>query len=359
MSARISQNVKYNIGYDFIRGLCALIVFFVHLKPLVYSAPITFSGISIYPFEFAAAIAVEFFFALSGVLLAPPLYKAFKSSLPKKNMTIFMLRRWYRTLPVYYLGLLFSLGVFVLIGNEIPDNILSYAFFVQNLFSFHEDFYSVSWSLSVEEIFYVIFPLLIFVSLMIFTQYDRAFKFSILTIFLICLALRSSSIFTMENWNEDLRVASLLRLDTIAVGVFFGLYVKSVSRPLFWLAIVFTLATYLYWSIFASYIDRSAIHACLLSFSFTLLPFACAVIVLKSGQILKLAKNQGLIKFNADISYSLYVFHIPLINLLIYFKEDLSPLFVSFFILSVIGFCYLIFRCIETPILLRRPNYVQ
>ena len=115
-------------------------------------------------FEYYSHIFVEIFFILSGFVLFKQLSKVYND---KKNLRIFYLRRWFRTIPLYLVALAF----FTVITNSYNFDFIKYVFFIQKIIPefVHKDYFMVAWSLSIEEIFYLIFPLYL-ISLKILVQ---------------------------------------------------------------------------------------------------------------------------------------------------------------------------------------------
>src|SRR5262249_21673156 len=113
--------------------------------------------------EMVSVLAVEVFFVLSGFVLAAQILDCIESR-DWANVRVFLARRWLRTIPPY----LFALVVVSAVSEQSsgPD-FLRYALYVQSLVlpANAHDYYPVAWSLSVEEWFYVTFPLLAFLSL--------------------------------------------------------------------------------------------------------------------------------------------------------------------------------------------------
>ena len=112
---------------------------------------------------------VDLFFVLSGFLIGGILLKQI-TNLPQFNFSAllkFWKRRWLRTLPNYYLVL--GLNVLVVYFNIINEDFQQFNwkffFFLQNFTSPFSGFFWESWSLSVEEWFYLISPLAIFLLL--------------------------------------------------------------------------------------------------------------------------------------------------------------------------------------------------
>ena len=107
-------------------------------------------------FEFTSILGVELFFILSGFVLAPQILKLEKN--PKKYIKTFLLRRWIRTVPPYIVALICA-GILFGYGDAL--NFLKFLTYTQNIFRDNSlpNFFSVAWSLSVEEWFYIFLPL--------------------------------------------------------------------------------------------------------------------------------------------------------------------------------------------------------
>lgn len=106
------------------------------------------------------AVGVEIFFVLSGFLIGGILFRELdKRQSFGKTLKRFWVRRWYRILPLYYLAITVK---FVFFQPEIGWNVLYYYFFLQNNF-YGVQFYGVTWSLVIEEWFYLAAPIYLFV----------------------------------------------------------------------------------------------------------------------------------------------------------------------------------------------------
>jgi len=100
-------------------------------------------------------VAVESFFVVSGFLIGGILLRDFKDQADLSSVTHFWKKRWFRTLPLYYAVLLLK---FILVDPSIGWNILYYFTFLQSNF-YGIDYLNVSWTLVVEEWFYLLMPL--------------------------------------------------------------------------------------------------------------------------------------------------------------------------------------------------------
>lgn len=165
---------------------------------------------------------VELFFALSGFLIGGILYRC----VPEEGrwnlagVMNFWQRRWWRTLPAYYLFLVVAVIHHGLRG-EAPEGgwgaLFSYLFFVPNLMSPNEVFYDVSWSLCIEEAFYLLFPLVVLVIHRISESRKVAFLGALLLFAIVPPLLREWAF--LEYPASQARVMTLPRLDAIAFGV--------------------------------------------------------------------------------------------------------------------------------------------
>ena len=138
-------------GLDVMRAIAILLVLFSHTSLLMF--PET-ESIILTVIRFFGAIGVDIFFVLSGFLVGRILIDIiYKTEFSSKNLVNFWIRRWFRTIPAYFL----VLTVLVLARQITQGNLgaFSYKFylFIQNLYSVHPRFYPEAWSLSVEEWF--------------------------------------------------------------------------------------------------------------------------------------------------------------------------------------------------------------
>ena len=152
-----------HIGLDLARSIAIILVLFSHSRFLTDS-PESYLFLTV-----GAKFGVELFFVLSGFLIGTVLLRQFEIGLNTKLLSRFWLRRWFRTLPAY-----FALLVFIWIFLAEVDYL--YFFFLQDLVGGNWDLVPVSWSLVIEEWFYLVFPLLII--LCSFFNKENAFLFS-------------------------------------------------------------------------------------------------------------------------------------------------------------------------------------
>ncbi len=209
--------MKRSASLDFLRGAAAFAVAIPHY--LTANAPFQ-------PFAEAFAIAgVEVFFVLSGFVLAPQIVDWVVGK-PSRNLGVFLIRRWMRTIPPYVVALVV---IAALSGNLMTADFVRYLFYVENLFSSanHVDFYPVAWSLAIEEWFYVLFAPALFLVARVLGRRDRRLEatFAVLVI-LVVAALRLA--FAPHDWDLNVRRVTLFRIDSIVWG--FLLYLALERR---------------------------------------------------------------------------------------------------------------------------------
>ena len=303
-------------------------------------------------FEFTSILGVELFFILSGFVLAPQLLKLQDNV--SKNLRVFLLRRWIRTVPPYLVALFFAAFLFGF-GDYI--NLLRFLTYTQNLLSDTPslNFFSVAWSLSVEEWFYIILPLLILTSSYL---KDKIIKLDVLTICLIIIiALNIFRFFYNSesiDWGEDIRRSVILRIDSICFGVVAFILKEKISK--IFLLIIFIFCFIL---LFFYLIDPSVLLNYKLSQNF-FLPI-CAVcfssllilFTFKDTNSLKIKKISSL---GANLSYSMYLFHIFFIPITINLFNNIIFALIAYLLLLKL-FCFFFFISFEKPLLKSRPRY--
>jgi peptidoglycan/LPS O-acetylase OafA/YrhL len=177
---------------------------------------------------------VDLFFVLSGFLIGGILIRRFDGdSVSLGGLLGFWKFRWFRTLPNYFLVLLLSLLLAVWLDGTNHSFGPSYIFFLQNLAWPHPDFFRVAWSLSVEEWFYLSFPLTVWaISLLFPSSPFHSRMMAALSVFMVAgLGARGIAFLNLSNeagsngsvsldwFRANIREVVVCRLDAIPVGV--------------------------------------------------------------------------------------------------------------------------------------------
>lgn len=202
-------------GLDLIRAFAVLSVLVIHTADLT---PDKMDGfINTIRFD-----GVLYFFVLSGFLIGNILIRSFEKSLKFTDVFNFWVRRWFRTLPNYFLFLI----LLMLLLGEYKLRIIKYIFFTQNFYKPISDFFPESWSLAIEEWFYLLLPLsILLINKMLKISVKRSLFVIIISVVLISPIIR----FLMSNyyhvndfisWDFHIRSVAICRFDSIIWGLF-------------------------------------------------------------------------------------------------------------------------------------------
>lgn len=207
------------IGLDILRSLAILIVLLVHGSYLLphdlYVLQLTYlpriDGVSI-------------FFVLSGFLIGGILLKEVNANktFSFRDLKIFWIRRWFRTAPNYFLTM-FILIAFILFNEQSLSSLsYKYFFFLQNFVSPQSSFFIESWSLTIEEWFYLLFPLFIYFISKLNKNVPMSLLISATIFLLVPLLLRIYKFeqgLGLNDYDNEFRKILLFRLDSLMYGV--------------------------------------------------------------------------------------------------------------------------------------------
>lgn len=230
---------KRIFGLDLMRAIAIIMVMCSHT---LWIAP-QMRGITRKLFSVWGILGVDVFFVLSGFLIGRILYKMYVSKeFTFKDMSYFWIRRWFRTLPNYYLTLIINILVFIYIGHQLPDQLWKYGLFLHNFSTELPWFYPESWSLSVEEFAYILGPLLLYLVLFFRKKTSRSRLFLEVTLFVLVLFIISKLMYNQEetirhmrHWTLNVKSIVIYRIDAIYYGVL-AAYI-SIIKPKFWYSI--------------------------------------------------------------------------------------------------------------------------
>lgn len=341
-----SQNRVF--GLDILRAIAILFVVYDHgihifndyMTKKILSLPVL-DGVSI-------------FFVLSGFLIGGILIKIVDTkALNLSTLVEFWKRRWFRTLPNYVLILIVT---WTALGGGGFTDFIRYLFFFQNLNTPHPSFFPEAWSLSVEEWFYLLVPIGLFVALRIGIKHQSAILTLIISIIVASLFIRYYKFYTYEiealsTLDIIFRKQVICRMDSIMFGVF-GAYLNYYHCDL-WLrhkmgCMLLGVALLLLHKLSFLLIDplnfEFNVYYCVYSFlvssiaTLLLLPFLSNY---KRGS----GKLYAIITKISLISYSMYLINFSLVQIY------LVPNFINLFPVPVSGvlleiYTYILYWCI-------------
>lgn len=209
---------RRNFGLDILRAIAITLVLVIHLIT-------NFSHKDIGVFWYLAYLGVDIFFVLSGFLIGNILISSIDPS--TGSFTFFMLkrffiRRWLRTVPLYYILLFMNF----IVGYSLLHNVERFDFrfllWLQNFNKYPPHFFGEAWSLSIEEWFYFLFPLGLFVSLRL-NSFKRKYPLNLLVYTVIFLVVGCGLRFCILDLSQGYNKVVVSRLDAIGYGVLFAI----------------------------------------------------------------------------------------------------------------------------------------
>jgi len=198
-------------GLDAWRALAILLVLVGHASfwflPLTRELDVWYS---------LAFLGVELFFVLSGFLIGGILIGKFR--LGSFDLRQFWIRRWLRTLPNYFLFLALNIVLYRAMFGAWPQFGL-FLVFLQNFAWPHPPLFSEAWSLSVEELFYLIAPLATLVVVRLAKGRGGVVVWLLAAIALVSV-IRIGYVLRLDPlWDSGVRKIAALRLDAFIYGV--------------------------------------------------------------------------------------------------------------------------------------------
>ncbi|NND62793.1 MAG: acyltransferase [Flavobacteriaceae bacterium] len=233
---------KRIFGLDLMRAIAILFVVGSHVLwvfPEVDGPLVTL-------LRLCGVMGVEIFFVLSGFLIGRILYRIFTNPEFKvADLKYFIIRRWFRTLPNYYLILLINIALVIYLGRQLPESLGYYFVFLQNFSSGMDIFFTESWSLPIEEFAYIVGPVLFYLAVLLWKTKNREWIFFWVTLAIIAFFLvtkvgynSSTGSNTLDYWNINLKAVVLYRIDAIYYGVLAAFV--SLKYAEFWKRTTFT-----------------------------------------------------------------------------------------------------------------------
>ena len=210
---------KHVYGLDLMRAVAIAMVVFQHgalYFYICYGTPVIWTK--------TGTIGVTLFFALSGYLIGGLLLDLGDTLRDAGVASRFWLRRALRTLPNYFVFIVVNLAFwnFVQRARGYPDPVPllpRYLFFLQNFSPNHLWFFAESWSLSVEEWFYLLFPLGLFLGLRLLkVPFGRLFWALAILMIALPLALRWLTL-SPGDWEHGITKVVIYCPDSIALGL--------------------------------------------------------------------------------------------------------------------------------------------
>lgn len=338
------MNLRHN-NFDFLRIFFAFIVVIGHL--IIISGVDDF--IKILPY-FNTYISVTAFFIISGFLIT-------SSYLRTNSIKLYLKKRAQRILPAYIFVILIS-GLFLSFFSQYSfseyfSNYGLYRYLAANLtfLNFIEPCLpgvfvgnnyncvvnGALWTLKIEVCFYLVIPILISIT-------QRINKKYIFFIAIYCTSILYKNLLEHLSVQHEVALYAILGrqlpgflsyfISGIACYYYYDYFIQHKNKLLILGLFLFTMERIIDWEIFT--------------------PFALSLIVFTIAFSIKKLNNFG--KFG-DISYGIYIFHFPIMQLAVYFgffEPQYNPYLISFFIIIIVLLTgFLSWHFIEKPFLNR------
>jgi peptidoglycan/LPS O-acetylase OafA/YrhL len=296
-----------NTALDGVRGVAILLVMFCHMNILEHTGgvvPRTISSVLA-----AGWCGVDLFFVLSGFLITRILLASKNEHAYFRN---FYARRILRIVPVYYFVLALVFIILPLtpfqtfqVSAAAKQSQWVYWLFVQNYFMAHTKGFglsllTVTWSLAIEEQFYLVWPLLVRLAS------SQSLKRICIGMIVSANVLRGLLALAHANWIASY-VLTPTRMDSLAVGALVAIWRIESDRPrLRRLFVPLMAATFV-----LSVVEFQTYGAANV-FGYTILAFAFAGLLElaldPSSRWSRLLDNRAL-RFFGKYSYALYLLH--------------------------------------------------
>ena len=311
-----SNSGPRNLQLDCLRGVAILLVICRHT--ILFRNP----GWDALLVQFGWA-GVDLFFVLSGFLISGLLFSEYQSN-GSIRFSRFAIRRALKLYPAFYALVLFTVFVELMQHNgaRILVPFLHDVFFLQ---SYKPGTYGHFWSLSVEEHFYVLLPLLMYVMIRISSPRNaNPFRLFPVLFVVVGVCLLEARLWTAANvlpftWQTHL-FPTHLRIDSLLFGVLLSYYAQF-KRQAFW---SFVRPRYVLFLILGVFLISPGFLLTqetpfMYTYGFSLLYLGFGAILLgalaapvdKLPRLLKLPLRA--LAFIGGFSYSIYLWHVPLL----------------------------------------------
>ena len=305
----------------------------------------------------AGQYGVDLFFVLSGYLIGGLYWKEHRE-FGDVSRARFIARRALRTMPPYFVALALSY-LAVRVARQEPFDV-GYLIFAQNYY-LKVPFFFASWSLCIEEHFYLTLPLLLGA---VISRSRRLAPVFLIMAWLVSLACRVASVDAspFEQPFGYYLTATHLRLDGLALGVlasYCALHAPAIFvRAAKWRTAIFVVAATVPLSLpWITPWARYVLGYALLALAFM---FLVGVGASQPGWTLSRLRITRLV---AGTSYSIYLTHVLVIHAIAAVlgqRLQLNQLLVwMIMIVASLAVGYVFHRAVERPAILLRDKLVQ
>jgi peptidoglycan/LPS O-acetylase OafA/YrhL len=313
-------------------------------------------------------LGVDLFFVISGFLITGILIDG-QTAAP--NIGRFYGRRFLKIYPQYLCAFLFCLALPWLVPSVLPvsaraiqlDTVGRHLLLVQNYFGLMIETFGHSWSLAVEEHFYLVFPLIVWVIVRWLPVRVWRIVLGVVLVALIGLVVENRVVsngmdaLCRLTFPPDPAQATLIRIDAILAGCCLKVMEPLLRRIPRAAGILFAGGgMWGYSLLFQTLGDRLTVAAILWG-------WVSAVMIMAAGYVrlwgLCHVLEFGWLRWIGRNSYGIYLWHYPLIFVFLIFKTAVpSPVLAMAFMGSAIGVGALATATVERFFLALRQRWV-
>lgn len=288
-------------NFDFVRLVLSLVVVLAHIRDLT-----ALSQIYNFTYFFNSDLAIKAFFSISG-------YLVFKSFITTNNKIDFAKKRIFRIYPAYISALLFCLVIgFFCSTLELKNFLFSLEtlkYLIANLLLMNfiqpnlpnslignplQALNGSLWTIKIEVLFYFITPFFI-----TFYKKTNVMVYLIAVIFISTLWTIYFKFYSDNNYNEQLLRQFPAQIPYFAIGGLIYLN-KFIFRKIHYLTIISIISLFLFNNEIARIIIKPIFYSII-------------TIYICTQMQLRINLTKGI-----DLSYGIYLFHFPIIQLLIF-----------------------------------------
>ncbi len=359
-------------GLDTLRAIAIIIVLIYHYQVVVSRENV---------FGFMSQLGwtgVDLFFVLSGYLIGNQILSAFAKG-QDFSLKLFYIRRFLRTLPNYYFVLALYLIFPIALSGTDTAPLWSFLTFTQNLDMRAGETFTHSWSLCIEEQFYLIFPVIA----LLIAYVKRSVLFGWIAIvgaMLLAVFFRGfnwhahgEAAISMQSFMEYIYYSSFTRFDELLPGVAIALlknfhpatYAAILRRGNLLLVVGLASVGVIFYVFHNyAYIEGYGFTFSVMTFGYSLLAISFAILVLAAlspNSLLHRIRIPGAASL-ALWSYAIYLIHKPLFQVL---KAPLTEYGIDIngglgvaIIMAVSIFCgWVLYYFVETPVMKLRGRF--
>ena len=307
------DSLQHIASLDGVRGLAIALVLVNHL---LWSSPLTGSRLMDFVVKFRAAswVGVDLFFSLSGFLITGILFDTLQSGNYFKN---FYARRVLRIFPLYYGVVLFLLIVFHPLRFGQGRQLYLFIGYLQNTSLWWngsqsgviKELTGHMWSLAVEEQFYLVWPLLIFL-----IRDRRKLLMSAVVLAVMAPVARILLLHNGATFEATYKL-TYCRADSLLAGAWLALILRGGLRDtvLRYAALVFWLAVFLCGVIAwrTGSFDWESSHS-INSYGYSVVAVASTALIamaLRPQSLTATTMANRLLRWLGKYSYGIYIFH--------------------------------------------------